>query len=238
MSVELLCIGNELLSGKTLNTNANWIAEELLTHGYLLERITVLPDQIDILREGIKEALQRSSYVITTGGLGPTGDDLTLQAVASALDLPFILNKEVEKELNQRFGSGLPMLQRQAMAPEGAKPLHNPIGTAPGYFIEKGKKALFIFPGVPAQMEELLKKELLPYLEKNAKNKKFLKQLFFCPMDETRVDPLLRQLEKENPDVEIGICPSYDVLSVYLSLEGKNQEEADQKLLPLAEKIS
>lgn len=227
MAIEILSIGNELLSGFTINSNAAVIAQKLLPQGFSIDRVTLLPDDPLPLKAGIEEALKRSSFIITTGGLGPTGDDLTREIVAEIFETPLVYDETVAADLMQRFTPNLPTLKDQAMVPKGAHILLNPIGTAPGFIL--GNR-LIVLPGVPAQMEALLD-PVIPFLHKHCPRKHYVKSLYFCQLSEQTVDPLLRTLEKENPGIQIGICPSYGFLSVYI--HAKDPQELD----PIADKI-
>lgn len=229
MTVEILSIGNELLAGHTINTNAAAIAQALLPHGITIDRVTLLPDEKSDLKEGIKEAMGRSSFIITTGGLGPTGDDLTRDIIAEVCGTSLVHDENVANDLIKRFGPELSTLEDQSMVLKGATIIPNPIGTAPG-FILKGKTTFFILPGVPSQMEVMLT-EVVSYLKEHCTQKHYIEPLYLCLLAEQEVDPYLRLLEKEHSGVEIGICPGYGILSIYLHAK-------DPKLFPpVREKI-
>lgn len=223
MTIEILSIGNELLSGHTINTNAATIGQTLLSHGYSISRVTFLPDEPDALKKGIEEAMERASFVITTGGLGPTGDDLTRDIVSEIYGMPLVRDAAIADDLIQRFGKNLPTLEDQAMVLKGSTVIPNPLGTAPGFICE-GKATLFVLPGVPSQMEVMLS-TVASYLYRKHLKKHTIETLYLCLLPEQDVDPYLRILEKEHPGVEIGICPSYGVLSIYLHAD-------DPALLP------
>lgn len=215
MTLEILSIGNELLSGFTINSNAAVIGQKLLQRGFAVDRVTLLPDDIPRLKAGIEEAMKRSSFVITTGGLGPTGDDLTRDVVADIFGTKLIYDEAIAEDLIRRYTSNLPTLKDQAMVPKGAKVLPNPLGTAPGFILSNDQSTAIVLPGVPSQMEALLE-QVLPYLEEHAPKTDYVKSLYFCQLSEQTIDPLLRTLEKENPGIQIGICPSYGVASVFI----------------------
>jgi len=215
MAVEVVSIGNELLYGFTVNTNASLIGQMLLSHSFAVERVTLLPDDAPSLKAGIKEAMNRSSLIITTGGLGPTGDDLTRDVVAQICDVPLIYNRSVADALTQRFSMPPHLLANQSMMPRGAAVIHNPIGTASGWVLETQGARIIALPGVPSQVEAMLP-QVIPYLEERCDKTCHVKALYFCQISEDRIDPLLRSLEREYPDVQIGICPSYDTLSIFV----------------------
>ena len=228
MTIELLSIGDELLSGQTINTNAATLARALQKEGFTIDRTAVLPDEEKRLKAGIQEALDRASIVITTGGLGPTGDDLTRDVVAEIFDAPLIKDEAVAKDLIVRFGKDLPTLEDQARIPIDADVIPNPLGTAPG-FIMQGK--IIVLPGVPSQMEAMIP-AVIDLLKKMTLKRRFVKPLYLSLLSEQAVDPFLRALEKKHPHTQIGICPGYGILSVYV------QGEGEKELLSIREEIA
>ncbi len=231
MTIELITIGAELLSGQTLNLNGALIGQVLIEKGYAIERMTVLSDNYKCLKEEVGKALKRVSIVITTGGLGPTRDDITREVFGDIFQRKLLFNKDLALDLERRFGK-FETLRDQSMVLEGANILSNPIGTAPGFILEKEEKALIALPGVPIQMERLLREKVLLYLAKKKLRKRFQTSLYFCLLSEQMVDPYLREWEKKTPEIEMGICPSYGTLSLYLSVEAKDQKEGNEKLKP------
>ena len=232
MAIELITIGTEVLSGQTLNTNGALIGRVLMEKGYALERVTVLPDHYECLKKGVEQALERASIVITTGGLGPTRDDITRTVFGDVFQRKLVLDKDLALNLEKRYGK-FKTLQDQSMVLEGAKLLPNPIGTAPGFILENKQKVLIALPGVPIQMERLLKEEVIAYLEKKKLKKYFQASLYLCLLSEQVIDPYLREWKQKRPEIEMGICPSYGTLSLYFKVEAKNREEADRKLKPV-----
>jgi len=230
MSLEILSIGNELLTGHTINSNATMISQKLLFHGFSVDCVTTLPDSAPVLKKGIEEAMERASFVITTGGLGPTGDDLTRAVMADIFQVPLTYNEEVAADLSKRFTSELATLKDQACLPRGALVLHNPIGTAPGFILKNSKSTVIVLPGVPSQMEALLE-QVIPYLEKHFAKNHHIQSLYFCQLSEDSMEPFLRQLEKENPGVQIGICPSYGTLAIFI------HAQSSELLQPIANRI-
>lgn len=230
MTIEILSIGNELLSGHTVNTNASVISQKLLSHGFAVDRVTCLPDDSDPLKEGIKEAMKRSSFLITSGGLGPTGDDLTRDIIAEIYGTSLFYDEAIAADLIERFGSNLLTLKDQAMVPKGAAIIPNMLGTAPGFILE-GESTTMVLPGVPSQMESMLE-YVVSYLETHSLKRRSIETLYLALLSEQQVDPYLRILEKEYSKVQIGICPSQGVLSVYL------QAEDPSILPPIRDKIA
>jgi competence/damage-inducible protein CinA-like protein len=169
MTAEIITIGTELLLGDILDTNTRSLARRLRAAGVDLYRTTAVGDNPRRIAEAIREALGRAAVVITTGGLGPTVDDPTRQAAAEALGLETAFHEDLWQEIQERFArfgrTPTENNRRQAYLPVGARPIHNPVGTAPGFMLEKGPSVLIALPGVPAEMEWLFDHEVLPFLE-------------------------------------------------------------------------
>jgi molybdenum cofactor synthesis domain-containing protein len=152
MKVAIVAIGDEILAGDTLNTNANWLAIRLGASGVRVERMTVIPDRIDEIAAVVREYADRYDAVITTGGLGPTHDDLTMEGVAAAFDLGTEENDEALRWLVEEGGYQRDDLTTgTADLPAGARPLHNDVGVAPGAVV----KNVYVLPGVPSEMEAM-----------------------------------------------------------------------------------
>ncbi|BCS91819.1 MAG: competence protein ComA [Metallosphaera javensis (ex Sakai et al. 2022)] len=160
-TAEVLTIGNELLTGRTVNTNASHIASRLTVMGFSVRRITVIGDDLDEISNAIREILARSpTIVVVSGGLGPTYDDLTAEGLAKGLNRPLVMNDEALKELREKYeAKGLPLTQerlKMALLPEGAKPIRNEAGIAPGFTLNVNGTDIVVTPGVPKEMENVL----------------------------------------------------------------------------------
>ncbi|GIV60913.1 MAG: CinA-like protein [Rhodothermaceae bacterium] len=172
MNAEVLTVGDELLIGQVVNTNAAWIGEQLHQAGIEVVRMTTLGDDEDAIRAALDEAFRHATLVIVTGGLGPTHDDVTRQAVAACFGVPLVFDEAVYAQICDRFvqrGRTVPESNRaQALIPEGFTVLPNPVGTAPGlwYAEEAGgrRRLLAVLPGVPFEMRVLMEHEVLPRL--------------------------------------------------------------------------
>jgi molybdenum cofactor synthesis domain-containing protein len=219
-NVEILSIGNELLIGKTLNTNASWMAKRLTTLGLNVSRITTVSDDIDEISATVKEALKREpDFLITTGGLGPTFDDKTLQGVAKSLKAPVELNEEAFKMIEEKYKTyaqerGLeeieltPARVKMAKLPKGAKPLPNPVGTAPGVTIKHGKVTIVSLPGVPPEMESIFENSIEPSLKKIVGKAIFFEtSLGVSGIMESELAPLIDRVMHDNPYVYIKSHP-------------------------------
>jgi nicotinamide-nucleotide amidase len=233
MIIELILIGDELLKGSVINTNAAFLSRELRLEGYAVSRQTTLPDQRESLTNGFTEALQRADLVIATGGLGPTLDDRTREIVAELFHSDFHFDPEVADDIKQRFGNRDVSLDNQATVPSKAKILKNRIGTAPGLLFSEGGKTVILLPGVPREMEPMFLEHVLPWIQKQwpLKGKKESVQLFFCLIHESLLDPHVRELTKSYSSVEAGIYPAHGTLAVVLQSSDSSQLEAFQKEL-------
>ncbi len=170
-TAEIISVGNELLIGHTLDTNSHWIAKRFTRFGWTLQRITVLRDSLAAIKDGVTGALRRKpDLLIALGGLGPTHDDMTLQGIAIALGKSLVLNQEALAMVKARYSkleasTGLTRSRRKmATLPEGADPLPNPIGTAPGVTIKVGTTRLVSLPGVPSEMKAIFTGSVIPML--------------------------------------------------------------------------
>jgi nicotinamide-nucleotide amidase len=234
MNIEVVTIGNEILTGFTVNTNAADIGRELFQAGFRVTRQTTLSDDYSVLKQGLSESLQRNDIVITTGGLGPTCDDITRNVVAELFGSDFRYDEEIAADLKKRYGDHLISLQDQARVPTKALLLKNPVGTASGLIFKSETSSIILMPGVPHEMKVMLSEQLVPYLNAQFSDRKnhYMKSLNIFRLPESAVDPVLRQLQKEHPDVEFGIYPSQGVLSVHLSVAAANAASAEAILAP------
>src|ERR1700683_279675 len=168
MKAEILAIGSELLTPFRVDTNSLYLTSELNQLGIRMMRKSVIGDDRQDLRDAFGESLSRSEVVITSGGLGPTEDDLTREAIAEVLRRRLILDESILsgiKERFQRFKRPMPEINaRQAMVPEGAEPLRNKRGTAPGLFISVDSKFVFLLPGPPSELKPMFEEEVKPRL--------------------------------------------------------------------------
>jgi len=150
-------VGNEILIGKTVNTNATWLSRKLTLMGYSVRRIVAVPDEEEEVVDVIRDAMRRGvRLLISTGGLGPTFDDRTSEFIAKALGRDYVINEEALSMIRSTFQSrGLELTEprlKQAKMPKGSKPIPNPVGTAPGVWVEEGNMVIIALPGVPREM--------------------------------------------------------------------------------------
>ena len=151
VTASIITIGNELLSGDTINTNAAWLAHELEELGVIVTLMASLPDEVDRIAEFVRAESGRSEVVIVTGGLGGTPDDVTREALAAAFDAPQDEVVDLAERLRARFPSDPEYAARWANLPAGARPLENPLGGAPGFVVAN----VFVLPGLPSEMQAM-----------------------------------------------------------------------------------
>jgi nicotinamide-nucleotide amidase len=233
MQAEIVSIGTELLLGEIVDTNAAYIARQLAAIGLdLYFKATVGDNELRIA--GILErALERSDIIICTGGLGPTVDDVTREAVARATGRPLEVRPELAAEIEgffRRRGSTMTENNlRQARLPQGAIAVPNPVGTAPAFILEEARGTIIVLPGVPAEMRYLMEHAVLPYLREKLGLKGVIKvrNLHTCSIGESQVDSLIGDLElAANPTVGLSAHPGQTDVRITAKADG--EQEADR----------
>lgn len=208
MQAEIVTIGTELLLGEIVDTNSAWIAQRLTTIGLNLYYTTTVGDNLGRITHVLREALSRSDVVITTGGLGPTVDDMTREAVAAATERPLVLDEALAQEISAYFARRHYVMtdnnRKQACLPQGARVIHNPVGTAPAFAVEHRGHVIISLPGVPHEMRYLMETEVLPYLQEHFGLQGLIKSRFLhtCGIGESMVDSKIGDLmQLTNPTV-------------------------------------
>ncbi len=168
MKVFLVTVGDELLIGQVVNTNASWLGEQLLIRGAEVVQMATVPDELDVIVSQLRLAADVADFVLVTGGLGPTHDDLTREAIAAFLGAELELDESIVETIEGRFrrwGKTMPASNKvQAMVPAGCEVLPNPVGTAPGLWYERDGFKMCALPGVPHEMKELVQRYIIPRL--------------------------------------------------------------------------
>ncbi|HEV8051439.1 MAG TPA: molybdopterin-binding protein, partial [Parachlamydiaceae bacterium] len=228
--IEIIAIGNELLKGIIVNSNAAEIASALFKNGYSCSQQFVIPDERESIKKQILDSLLRNKIVITTGGLGPTCDDITRQVAAEVYNSDFSLNAELAEELKQRYGNKQVSVEDQATVPIKASILKNPLGTAPGIVFNTELGTLILLPGVPKEMRGMLHDQVIPYLKSHfpISNPPISRSIHLFNISESAVDPSLRQLEISFPHVEFGIYPSHGLISIHATINAPENESGMQ----------
>ena len=236
IKAEIISIGTELLRGEITDTNAVYLASQLPLLGMELQRITTSGDDIGKLAQTIRQSLKRSSVVITTGGLGPTQDDLTREAIAKVLDEVMFTDAELVTGLKSHFvrmGREMPLSNlKQAMRITSAASLPNPRGTAPGWWVEKNDKVIAVMPGPPREMLPMWQNEVFPRLKTRFPVATILSRTIKTfSIQEAKVGELVQPFfEAANPT--LGIYAKPDGIQVRLISQGSKAAQ----LLDIAEK--
>ncbi len=232
MNAEIISIGTELLLGEIVDTNAVHIAQQLRTIGLDLHYMTTVGDNLERIAGVVGIALDRVDVVITNGGLGPTVDDVTREAVAKATGRPLVLDPNLLQQIEQFFARlGRTMSEnnrRQAYIPEGAIPIPNPVGTAPAFIVETERGVVISLPGVPREMKYLLEHAVLPYLTERFGLHAVIKSkiLRTVGMGESEIDARIGDLmEATNPTV--GLAAHAGQTDVRITAKAPTEEEAD-----------
>jgi nicotinamide-nucleotide amidase len=217
MLIQYLSIGSEVLNGSTLNTNSAFISKELSLAGFELHRHLVIGDEKETIKKVLKESIDHYDLTIVTGGLGPTCDDLTKNLAGEVFHLKLAFDQEVYDELKKKYPDNR-HLHQQAFQLEGVELINNPIGTAQGFIYSSNKKKIAFFPGVPKEFETMVIQEFIPWLKTHYFNTQLNKKNYLVLLKrELEVDPILRSLEEECPNLKIGIYPSYGYLNLQLA---------------------
>ncbi len=242
MQAEIVTIGTELLLGEIVDTNSAWIAQQLTTIGLNLFYTTTVGDNLGRITDVLKRALARCEVVITTGGLGPTLDDMTRQGVAGATDRELYLDEELLEEIRAFFGRRRFQMpesnNRQALLPRGAEVIHNPVGTAPAFFVEHEGRLIISLPGVPHEMRYLMEHEVLPLLGQRYGLRAMIKSrvLRTCGIGEGSVGELIADfMELSNPTVGTRAHPGQT--DVCITAKGESEAEAEALIEPVEAEI-
>ena len=234
-SAEIISIGTELLLGEIVDTNAPYLARLLRDIGVDLYRKTTIGDNTKRIAQIIQESLQRCDIIITTGGLGPTVDDPTREAVALAVGVPTEYRPELWDQIQARFQryGRLPTEnnRRQAFIPQGAVPVENQVGTAPAFIVDREEKIIISLPGVPREMEYLMQNQFLPYLRQRFDLHGIIKArvIHTAGIGESQIDEMIGDLETlSNPT--IGLLAHSGQVDVRITAKANSENEADQMI--------
>ena len=236
MKLEVVTIGSELLLGQIVDTNAAELGRALAAAGAEVVRHLSVADRPDAIRAAVSESLQRTGFVITTGGLGPTRDDMTKLEVAAIFGKPLKLDEGVLRSLEERFrrlGRAMPAVNRtQAEVPEGATVLPNPRGTAPGLWMEDGNgRVVVMLPGVPSEMRGLLAEEVLPRIaRRSAGHVVRSRTVRTTGIAESALAERVGAIEESIAPLTLAYLPSVDGVDLRVTAWGLRADEADGAL--------
>ncbi len=244
---EIINVGNELLIGKTPNTNAQWLAKRLTTLGLSINQTTTIRDDIEKIAETLREAIQRKpDFIIITGGLGPTFDDKTLEGVAKAFNSKLKVNKEALKMVEKRYLEYAKKMGhrkfeltqariKMATIPEAAEPLQNPLGTAPAVMLKEDEVKICVLPGVPAEMKAIFETSLMPIFRSAASGSTYFEaSLFVDGVVESEIAPLIDQVMHDHPYIYIKSHPlgaeRSPKIELHISTTAENSETARKRV--------
>lgn len=240
MKAEIICIGTELLVGEILNTNSRYISENLTKAGVDLYYQTTVGDNFGRVKECLEIAFNRADLVITTGGLGPTMDDITKEAVADYFGAELeliqkyyekIIKKYAEKGFRDKIASGA---EKEASIIKGAELIENEVGLAPGFFFEKDGKKIIVLPGPPKELNPMVDNEVLKILGRFSDNILLMKTLEIKGVPEGNIDDRLkRYFEMSNPTV----APYAKDKSVHIRVAMKGPKDNQKDLMKKIETI-
>lgn len=242
-TLEIITIGTELLLGEIQDTNSTYIARTLRDHGIDIYRITTIGDNARRISDAIKESLTRAEIVITTGGLGPTVDDPTREAVALATDRELEFLPTLWDQILERFKAyghePTKNNRRQAYIPKDAIPIHNPVGTAPCFIVEIGDSVVASLPGVPSEMKLVLHQSIIPFLHRKFELKtQIIKAtvLHAASKGESTIDELIGDLEElANPTV--GLLAHPGQVDIRVTAKAASEEEAQELAQPVIDDL-
>ena len=246
LTAEIIAIGSELLAPDRTDTNSLWLTEKLNLLGIEVKLKTIVGDDDARLEEAIKDAARRSKVVITTGGLGPTEDDITRKITARALGKRLLLDEAVLDEIKKRFqGFGVTMPERnsrQAMVIEDAEVLPNPNGTAPGMFIDHQGTAIVLLPGPPREMQPMFTNHVASRLESRAGNVRVVRRMLrVAGMGESAVDEKIAPVYTKYENPQTTILFNQSEIEIHLTARGRTEGEAnallDRVVLELEERL-
>jgi nicotinamide-nucleotide amidase len=240
VEIELVTIGTELLLGLTVDTNGAEIARTLAAHGLRVTRRVSVADRAEQIHDAVSEALRRTGAVLTTGGLGPTRDDITKKVVAELFQAPLVFDEEVWANLLERFArlerTPAPSNRSQAEVPHGATVLRNRWGTAPGLWLKGGPGLVIMLPGVPHEMRRLLENEVVPRLTPMGSGR-VIRSLVVrtTGIPESSLAERMGQVEQEIAPLSLAYLPGLEGVDLRLSAWNLEHGEADQRLRTAAD---
>ncbi len=243
LSAEIIAVGSEMLTPDRTDTNSLWLTGKLNETGIEVMLKTIVGDDEARLEETIKDALKRSDLVITTGGLGPTEDDVTRQVSARAVGRELVYRDELEADLRERFrrwGRDMPEInRRQAFVIDGAEVLPNPNGSAVGMLLPLEGKFLAVLPGPPREMRPMFENFVLPELKEAAGGVLVRRRILrVSGMGESAVDEAIAPIYRSYPDVQTSILFSRVEIEIHLNIRTESAEKGDAVLDELANKIA
>lgn len=240
----LINIGDELLIGQVVNTNAAFIGQQMAAAGFSLTDVITIGDDGANIRQTLENAFQKTDVVIMTGGLGPTRDDITKKVICEMFQRELVMDEKVLQHVTDIFAArGMELTEtnrQQAAVPEGCTVLFNTLGTAPGLWLDKEGKVLIVLPGVPFEMEKLIKDEVLPRLqERDSQHHAILYKVLQCTnITESGLSDLLTDYESQLPaELKLAYLPKPGIIRLRLTGQSDDREALNAVLNEQFEKL-
>ncbi|MFO7295753.1 MAG: competence/damage-inducible protein A [Clostridia bacterium] len=241
MDAEIIAVGSELLLGQIANTNAQYISQRLSSVGLNVYYHTVVGDNRKRLLSALEIACKRADIIITTGGLGPTMDDLTKETVAEFLGLELVLHQPSAQAIREYFSKrGRTMTEnnlKQAMFPKEAIVLPNDVGTAPGAIIERDGKTFIILPGPPYEMQPMFENHVIPYLTRKEDQTIFSRILRIYGIGESAVEEMIKDLLENQSNPTIAPLASYGEVTLRLTVKCHRSQDPLELIKPVEDEI-
>src|SRR5437588_3191770 len=245
MRIEIICTGDEVLTGKIVNTNFSYMAQKLEDFGLSVTSGSIVGDDREELLAAFRLSGERADAVIGNGGLGPTVDDLSQEIAALAAGVDLVLNEDwlqrMEDFFHRRSRVMSPNNKKQAMLPASAEFLDNPLGTACGFAMDIGKARCFFTPGVPRELRRMLEEQIIPRLlaRGGAPSAIRLKRFHSYGLGESHVDALLQGVEELVPDgsAKLGFRAHYPQIETKVTVRGADEADIERKLAPVSAEV-
>jgi nicotinamide-nucleotide amidase len=245
MKIEIICTGDEVLTGKIVNTNFSYMAQKLEDVGLAVRWGTTVGDDRETLLAAFIQAGQRADAVIVNGGLGPTVDDLSQEVAAQAANVGLVLHEDwlvrMQEFFSRRARTMPPNNRKQAMLPATAEMLDNPIGTACGFAMDIGQARFFFTPGVPRELRRMLEEQVIPRIlaRSGAPASIHLKRFHSYGLGESHVDQLLAGVEALDPTggIKLGFRAHYPQIETKLTVRGTDMADVHRKLDPVTDEV-
>lgn len=242
MRAEIISIGTELLLGEIVDTNAAWLAQQLAAAGVDVFFRTTVGDNAGRIAEAVSLALGRADIVITTGGLGPTVDDVTREGIALASGRDLVMDESLLAQIRERFAKWNTRMSennvRQAYLPRGATPIPNPVGTAPAFVVERDGRHVFTLPGVPREMKYLTETRVLPWLRERVGDERIIlsKTLRTCAVGESLIDSKIADLET-SPNPTVGLAAHPGQTDIRITVKATTRPEAERMIREMEARV-
>lgn len=241
MIVEIISIGTELLLGDVIDTNSAYIAEKLTENGFDIHYVSTVGDNLERIIKTIKRAKQRADIIITSGGLGPTDDDLTREAIAASMDLGLNKKQELLREIKSYFKEKNYSMtvnnEKQACLPVGATAIPNGKGTAPGILLERDDIIIISMPGVPGEMKNMLERSILPYLKDLSAELIQSRVLNFFGIGESSLEMEIKDILDKQTNPTIALLAGKGEVKVRITSKASSKEKVGELIAAVEKEI-